>query len=82
MHQQQARDELVVGEGLRQFGVGGDREPHHPFEAGAVEVGDLTDQLLGALVRHSATCRAGVEQGLDPIARRAPLRFLLNLFGL
>ena len=39
----------------------------HPLEAGAVEVGDQPDQLLGPLPRHRAARRAGVEQRVDPL---------------
>ena len=43
VHQQQAGHQVVVGEGVRQFRIGGHRQPHHPFQAGSVEVCDLTD---------------------------------------
>ncbi len=59
-------------------GSAADGHPQHPLEAGPVEVGYLTDQLLGALARGSAARRAGVEQRLYPIARRAPLRVILG----
>ena len=52
---------------------------HQPLQPGAVEVGDLADQLLGALSRDRAARRARVEQRLDPIARRAPLRVVLRI---
>src|SRR5581483_4570728 len=79
VHQKQTRDQTVVGEGLRQFRSGGNRQPQHAFEAGAVEVGDLADELFGTLTRPRPSARAGVEQGLDPIARRAPTRLFVNL---
>ena len=42
-----------------------------PFEAGAVEVDDQPDQFLGALARHPAAGRRGLQQGLDALPRRA-----------
>ncbi len=81
VHQQQAGDQVVGGERIGQLRVARSTAmPHHPFQAGTVEVGDLTDQLLRAFVRDGATRCAGVEQSLYPIARRAPLRVFFGCY--
>src|ERR1700742_3729281 len=54
---------------------------HDPRQAGAVEFDYLANQLLGALTRDSAAGRRRIQQRLDPIARRAPLRVPLQLLG-
>ena len=78
MHQQQAGHQVVGGQAVGEVGIGRSGDPQHPLQAGAVEVGYLTDQLFGAFARDGATRRARVEQGLYPIARRAPLRVILG----
>jgi hypothetical protein len=79
VHQQQAGHQVVRGEPFCQLRVGAHGDAQHPLEAGPVKVGHLTDQLHRPFVGGSATRRGRVDQGLDPIARHAPLRVVLGL---
>ncbi len=54
VHQQQAGDEVVGREPVREVRVRGQRHVHHPLEHRPVEVGHLTDQLLRAFPRDGA----------------------------
>ena len=73
VHEQQAGDQLVGGEGIERGLV----EPsdvgehvEHPLEAGAVQVRDERDQVLGTSAGDLSTGGAGVQQGGDPLAGR------------
>ena len=78
MHQQEAGDEVVGREPVRQARIRGQRHGHHPLERRSVEVGHLTDELLRAFPCGGAARGGRVEEGLDAIARRAPLRVVLG----
>ena len=70
VHQQQAGhqvvgDQCVLHRGGQHACALEDLE--HTGQTGAVQGGDLPDQLLGALPRHDAGRGAGVEQLLDPL---------------
>ena len=55
VHQQQAGNQVVGNERVREFGLRLDSHAHHALQACAVEVGYFTDQLLRAFVRDGAT---------------------------
>ena len=73
-----AGDKIVGREPVRQTRIRGPRECHHPLKGRPIEVGHLTDELLRAFPRTCAARGGRVEQGLDAIARRAPLRVVLG----
>ena len=82
MDEQQAGHQVVGDQAVQQAGV---RLITHrrddPRQARAVELDYLANQLLGALTRDRAAGRRRIQQRLDPIARRAPLRVPLQLLG-
>src|SRR6185295_7733135 len=74
---QQAGNQVVARDGVGQLvgeGAALVGEVEQPLQAGAVEVGDEPDELLGAVPADRAAGRAGGgDQGVDPVAGGPPV---------
>ena len=82
VHEQQAGHQVVGDQAVQHAGVRLIADcGHNPRQARAVELDYLANQLLGALTRDRPAGRRRIQQRLDPIARRAPLRVPLQLLG-
>jgi hypothetical protein len=76
MHQKQARDKFVRGEGIASNGIeptGIGQQLEESFQPGPVEIGDQGDQILPALLGHWPRRAQGTQQAIDPLAGLAEM---------